>query len=163
MTVRQIVQHPDPVLDARSLPVTVFDTALGQLVRDMVDTMRAAGGIGLAAVQIGVLQRAFIIETDEFNYQVYVNPKLLTHSRRLMGANEGCLSCIGMAQGVVVRPRGIEAVWQGIEGKRVVGRLTGLRARTFLHELDHLNGSLYMARVQPGDFIVGEEPKALRE
>jgi peptide deformylase len=165
MTVRQIVHYEreGAALSGRSAPLTVFGAPLEQLVADLVDTMRHAGGVGLAAVQIGIPLRVFIIETENFGYQAYVNPRLLTHSARLMGFEEGCLSCPNDTLGVVVRPHAIEAVWQNTAGKRCVGRLTGMRARIFLHELDHLNGTLYIERVQPGDFVVGDEPRELRQ
>ena len=165
MTIRQIVHYEreGSTLSGRSAPLTVFGAPLEQLVADLVDTMRHNGGVGLAAVQIGMPLRVFVVETENFGYQAYVNPKLLTHSARLMGFEEGCLSCPDDMPGVVVRPHAIEAVWQGIEGKRRVGRLTGMRARIFLHELDHLNGTLYIERVRPGDFVVGDEPRELRQ
>jgi peptide deformylase len=167
VTVRRIEQSTDALsqLDqySRAVGPQGFGSMLEQLVADMVDTMRAANGAGLAAVQIGVPLRVFVIDTEP-GYQVYVNPRLLSHSNRLDGANEGCLSVDeGGRRDCVVRPRFIEVAWQGIAGKLNVGRLTGLRARVFLHELDHLNGSLFTARVRAGDFVVGEEAKELQQ
>lgn len=158
MNFRYVFQHTDVgnQLQERAEPVTVFDAALAQLAHDMAYTMKEENGIGLAAPQVGIMKRLFVVAIDG-GWQTYVNPRLLTHSRRMDAAYEGCLSCKDMPRGVVHRPRAIEAVWQGIEGKRRVGRLTGLRARVFLHELDHLHGALYTARVQPGEFLIPGE------
>lgn len=164
MNLRYIVQTSDPgnELGNYSEPVTVFDDALAQLATDMAYTMKAENGVGLAAPQVGVNKRLFVIATDD-GWQTYVNPVLLTHNGRLFGMYEGCLSCKGVPHGVVVRPSRITAVWQTVEGKRRVGDISGFRARVFLHELDHLNGSEYTARVKPGDFLLdGETPKELQ-
>lgn len=151
MNIRRIVQHTDLMnqLHEYAEPVTEFDDALAQLATDMAYTMKEHGGVGLAAPQVGVMKRLFVIATEE-GWQTYVNPQPLTYDK-IIPMNEGCLSCVGLEHGIVMRPDKIEAVWQGIEGKRRTGRLIGLRARVFLHELDHLNGTLYSARAVPAE------------
>lgn len=163
MTIRTIIRstEPESILYKYSKPVSDFGPALGQLVADMVDTMRAANGIGLAAPQIGELLRVFIISDSDTEHSVYINPRLLTHSAKLLGFNEGCLS-VDEVPGAVVRPDSVEAIWYGVNGKRNGGRLIGLKARMFLHELDHLNGTLYTSRIKPGEFVIGDKPQPVR-
>lgn len=151
MTIRSVVQTLDVgnELGEYSKDVREFGPELDELVRDLIDTMEHEKGLGLAAPQIGRMKRVFVIADDQraLGARVFVNPILLTHGGRLLPAKEGCLSLKHMPHGVVLRPHAVECVWLGVTGKRHVGRLIGLQARTFLHELDHLNGSVYLDRV----------------
>jgi peptide deformylase len=123
----------DPVLRMRASAVDEFDDALAQLAEDMMDTLRSAQGVGLAANQVGVLKRLFVWEHDD-ERGVFVNPEV---------AEEGCLSFPGLfyptERPLRVRMHGVDA-----HGAPVDQTGEGLRARILLHELDHLNGVLFI-------------------
>lgn len=148
MAVRPLVLAPDPLLAQVSAPVAVFDQALQHLVTDMIDTMYAAEGIGLAAVQVGVLQRVLISDTgrDEEKIrrpQVYVNPIITPLTTELGSYREGCLS-IPKAWGEVQRPQHIKVEYADITGAPQSVELTGLAAVCLQHETDHLEGVLFI-------------------
>ena len=135
------------VLRRRSRPVRVVDRTIRQLVADMRASMRRAGGIGLAAPQIGVPLRVVMADTDAGPLAV-VNPRL----RRRTGAQvgiEGCLSIPGVF-GDVRRARRIEVEGQDVRGRRIALRTRDLLARVFQHEVDHLNGVLF---IDPGRLL----------
>ena len=160
MTIRHIMQLSETGnrLGEVCVPVTEFGLDLQRLVEDLAETMLSAEldgakAVGLAAPQIDVMQRVFVIREDTVQeYSVYVNPRITYHAAKRTGDGqvrqmyEGCMSLKDHAHGLVARPKWIEAIWQGVTGKRNVGRFTGLRARVFAHEMDHLNGTLYVAR-----------------
>jgi len=150
VTPLEIVQHPDPVLRETCAPVTAFDGALGRLAWDMARTMYAAPGRGLAAPQVGVTRRLFVVDTTwkegAPDPMVFVNPVLLSASEETWIAEEGCLS-IPDTPCRVERPVAIALGWQGLDGTGYRGRFEGVAARCVLHELDHLDGVLCIDRV----------------
>ncbi len=134
-----ILVHPDDTLRQLAEEVSTFDSSLRDLARCMRKTIEK-NGIGLAAPQVGVLQRLIIVETPELSLAI-ANPVLVSHSRRLVSIPEGCLSCPGEQVRV---PRWDEIVVSGYDlhgTKRSMG-LTMLDAIVLQHELDHLNGKL---------------------
>ena len=156
MAVREIVVAGDPVLRRRAREVTQFGKPLRDLIADMWDTMRAAPGMGLAAVQIGVPLRVCIIEMPEDENDphsgqkvVLCNPDIVRQSGEELG-EEGCLSVPGWV-GDVVRTTSVTVKGQGPSGKKVRLKATGLLARALQHEIDHLSGVLFVDRVQGPD------------
>jgi len=150
MTARPIVILGDPVLRTQCDPVTVFDAALGRLVDDMFEAMYAAGGVGLAANQIGVGLRLFVFDCGEDggHGQVghVVNPRLVATDGGTLEESEGCLSLPGL---LFPAPR---AGWAAVEGQDRTGapvRVEGERyvARCLQHETDHLDGRVYVDRL----------------
>lgn len=167
MAVHSILRIGDPRLREISQPVESFDTPeLHELVEDMFDTMRAADGAGLAAPQIGVLQRVMIFSVDENSRYpevedvpetVLINPEFTVISEEIDGFWEGCLSVPGM-RGYVERPGKIR--YKGFDqfGKPVAREAQGFHATVFQHEYDHLDGILYTDRlVDPRRFGFVEE------
>jgi len=134
----------DPVLRERAHEVTVFDRSLRKLAKRMIRTMHDAPGVGLAAPQVGVLQRLLVYDVDD-DPQVLVNPVLDEFSDGTEEADEGCLSVPGVTmpveRPVSVRVRGFDA-----QGEAVDFRAEGFEARVILHENDHLDGVLITDR-----------------
>ena len=151
MAVLPIVEVPDPRLRVVSQPVTAFNDTLRALVADLIETMYAAHGIGLAAIQIGVDQRVLVIDLQEErdaedkpirDPHAYINPEVLEVSDELSVYNEGCLS-IPEQYAEVARPARCRVRWQDQMGKRHEAELEGLLATCMQHEIDHLNGVLF--------------------
>ena len=167
MDVRPICQFPEPVLTRKTLKVTTFDASLPPLVEEMIEAMRLANGVGLAANQIGVPLMLCVIEIpEEEDVRVFVNPELVSQEgeRRLY---EGCLSVAGY-QGVVSRSQRVKVRYQDLQGRK--HRLTAkdnLLAQALEHEIGHLNGHLYIEHLVERDAIwklsEGPPPKYARE
>lgn len=149
MSVLPIRIFGDPVLRERASEVTEFDERLARLGNDLLDTMRHGGGAGLAANQVGVLQRLFaweIAETeeaDEPSNGVYVNPEVLEVSEETQYGEEGCLSFPGLFY-PTERPLRARLRAQDVTGASFERTGEGMLARVFLHEIDHLNGVLFI-------------------
>jgi peptide deformylase len=155
MAIRRIYETPDPVLRQISKPVEVFDAALRALVADMFETMYQAPGIGLAAVQVGVPIRLLVIDLQEpedrddpesetvRDPRVFINPEILWHSDTEVPYTEGCLS-VPEQYAEVMRPDKIRARWQDAKGKAYEEDIDGLLAVCLQHEMDHLNGVLFI-------------------
>jgi peptide deformylase len=145
VTVLPIRTLGDPVLRERAVPVETFDDALRRLADDMVETMHAAPGVGLAANQVGVRLACFVYDDRDGNAGFVANPELsgLEDEETI---DEGCLSVPGpyhpTSRALKVRLRGFD-----LEGKPLDVRAEGLLARIFQHETDHLNGKLYLDRL----------------
>jgi peptide deformylase len=146
VSLAQIRQYPDPVLRMRAREVESFDTELQQLAERMAGLMTGADGAGLAATQVGVLRRVFVIRLGENgDVATLVNPELVWRSDELVVDDEGCLSL----QGVLVpveRPASVRVAAKSPEGEDVTLELEGLEARACQHELDHLEGVLTIDR-----------------
>lgn len=143
MAIRMIVKHPDPVLRERAREVTKFNANLHKLLDDLADTMYDARGVGLAAPQIGILKRAFVVDAgDEHGLIELVNPEIVLREGEQFGP-EGCLSIPGL-QGDVRRAKRVVIRGQDRYGNPVEYEGTDLLARAFQHELDHLNGVLFI-------------------
>ncbi len=145
MPVRPIRLYGDPVLRQRCRPVTQFDDALERLVTDLMDTCRLPGRAGLAAPQIGVDLRVFAYNVDGSEGYV-VNPELVSADGRMEGP-EGCLSIPGL---FVETPRAARATVRGadVHGEPIEFGGSGLLARCLQHETDHLDGTLFVNRLQ---------------
>ena len=147
MTVRPILTAPDPRLKAVSKDVETVDSAIRALIDDMTDSMYAADGIGLAAVQIGVPKRVLVIDLDQKegrkNPVAYINPKILWASEEMATFEEGCLS-VPEVWDDVERPARIKAEYLDLDGKKVELEADGMLATCLQHEMDHLNGVLFI-------------------
>jgi peptide deformylase len=153
MAVREIVLMGDPVLREVAEEVEVFDDELRSLVRDMFATMYNAEGIGLAAPQIGISSRILVIdlrrEEEEDDEQiVLVNPRLTWRSDDSKKESEGCLSIPGLEE-VVERHAEVRVEGQDSRGEPVKLKADALLARALQHEIDHLDGVLFLDRVSP--------------
>ena len=144
----QIRQYPDVALRMRAREVTEFDEFLIQLVERLADLMHDAQGVGLAATQLGVLQRVFVFEPDEEPMRAVVNPRLTIDDRERLVEEEGCLS---LQEVRVPVQRATKVVLEGKDpnGDDVRYELEGLAARVVQHENDHLDGVLTIDRTDP--------------
>lgn len=145
MGVLPILRYPDPCLRRVALPVGRVDAGVRRLAADMLETIYAAPGRGLAGPQVGVPRRIFVIDVTwkegARTPRVLIDPELVDASDALHAGAEGCLSIPGLAV-AVTRPAEITLRWTDLDGARCTGRLTGAEAVCAQHELDHLNGRL---------------------
>ena len=143
MAVLQMRVFPDPILRQRARKVTQFDAKLAQLAADMAETMNAHHGVGLAANQVGVLQRMFVVKMEDWDEAlVLVNPEIMRREG-LREVEEGCLSLPGY-RGMVNRAERIRVRYQDVTGKQQRLRAECMLAQAIEHETDHLNGILYI-------------------
>ncbi len=149
MAVRPICAYPEAVLRQQAKPVETIDDELQRLIDDMIETMYAAPGVGLAGPQVGISLRLFVVDVtsgqDASALQTYINPEIVSTEGR-MREEEGCLSVVGVTG---VTPRAERVVLRGLnrEGATVETEADGLLARAFQHELDHLDGRLFFDRM----------------
>ena len=141
MAIRKIVTLGDDVLRKTSRPVVKFDEKLWQLLDDMKETMEKADGVGLAAVQVGVLRRAIVIDVGDGLIEL-INPEIIETSGEQEG-QEGCLQVPGRF-GIVKRPNYVKLRAQNRKGQWRLYEGTELKARCFCHEIAHLDGQLYI-------------------
>ena len=147
MALRNVVKLGDPILNKVSRKVEKFDEKLGILIDDMLETLYKENGVGLAAVQVGILKRVVVVDIGEGPMEL-VNPEI-TLTEGEQREQEGCLSLPGK-WGVTVRPMKVQVKAQDRNGKWQVFTGEGLKARAFCHELDHLDGVLFTTRVPDG-------------
>ena len=157
MAVGKIRIYGDPCLKEPSAPVTDFNQHLAGLVRDMAETMYGNRGIGLAAPQLGANERVFVADTDWVDedggtpsgarhLKVFVNPEILWESQDDSAMSEGCLS-LPEIEGEVYRPNSIRLRWRDQAGNTHERLMEGIEARCVQHELDHLDGILFVDRM----------------
>ncbi len=151
MSERRIVIYGEAVLREVSEAVDEINRQVKDLVSDMVDTLKKAKGLGLSAVQIGVLKRVFIVDLTAVDLtetlRVFINPEILETSGEAE-MEEGCLSFPGIYQ-KIVRPAVVKVKATDLEGREFVLEAKGMAARAILHEYDHLEGKLYIDRMTP--------------
>ena len=147
MTIRPIIIHPDPRLKKKCDLITCFDTSLKDLSDDMFETMYNAPGIGLAASQIGVISQIFVMDCalkeEKPNPLVFINPIVSWSSEETFTHNEGCLS-IPEQYDDVTRPAVVRVSYQNLDGKASKSLCEGIEATCVQHEIDHLNGKLFI-------------------
>jgi peptide deformylase len=151
MPVLPIVKYPEPVLEEATEEVTSFDESLRELARSMVETMHSAPGIGLAAPQVGRSERLAVVDlsvgTEERDLLVLVNPRVLEEEGEVR-EEEGCLSFPDLTL-IVPRPQRVVVEAWNLEGERFTVEGEELLARCLHHEIDHLDGVLFIDRVSP--------------
>lgn len=158
MALRKIMIEGEPVLTKVSRPVTAFDSKLHTLLDDMKQTLEDAGGVGLAAPQVGILRRVVVVDTGEEMLEL-VNPEILETSGEQNGP-EGCLSVPGR-YGMVKRPNQVRVRAQDRDGNWFEVEGEGLMARCFCHECEHLDGHLYTEKVSR--FLTDQEMAAISD
>ncbi len=175
MSLMSIIEIPDPVLRAQSAPVERVDDELRRLIADMFETMYKAPGIGLAAVQVAVPRRLLVIDLQEPESEeedaapvrdprVFINPEILHRSDARKTYNEGCLS-IPDQYAEVERPDIVRARWLDEKGREQEGEFGGLMSVCLQHEVDHLNGVLFIDHLSrlKRDMVVRKVMKARKE
>jgi peptide deformylase len=151
MSIKPILIHPDPRLKKLCVPVASVTGEIGKLAEDMLETMYDAPGVGLAAPQVGVLQRLFVMdcvkeEGESPRPMVLINPEIVAVSDEKNTYEEGCLS-IPEHYAEVTRPKRVALRWLGLDGKLHEDEFDGLWATCAQHELDHLNGKLFIDHI----------------
>jgi peptide deformylase len=149
MAVLNICVVPDPVLRRKAKTIKDIDASVQQLVDNMIDTLHHASGVGLAAPQVGVSLRIAIIEVPEQEVIVLINPEIVKKAGRRV-LPEGCLSIPGY-QGEVVRSEWVKVKAKDREGKEIRIKGEGLLGQAMEHEIDHLDGVLYVDRLESED------------
>ena len=144
MALREIRLEEDPILRKRSKVITEVTDRIKELLEDMVETMEDANGIGLAAPQVGILRRAVVVDIGEGPIKM-INPEILETDGEEIDV-EGCLSVPGRS-GTVSRPVSVKVSYLDVEGKENILNAEGLMARAICHEVDHLDGILYIDRM----------------
>ncbi|MGI5893651.1 MAG: peptide deformylase [Candidatus Merdivicinus sp.] len=157
MALRKIVTGEDPILRKKSREVTEFDQKLATLLGDMAETMYQHEGVGLAAVQVGILKRVVVIDVGEGLLEL-INPVIIK-TRGSQEDSEGCLS-FPNEFGIVERPNEVTVKAQNRDGEEVEYTGTGLLARAFCHEIDHLDGIVFKDHVK--EMLPPERPKRRR-
>jgi peptide deformylase len=146
---RQILTYPDPFLLRKAAPVARVDDRIRELVRDMFETMYAASGIGLAAPQVGVGKRVIVVDVSAVEQEIapiaLVNPEIVERKGQVEGT-EGCLSIPGV-EGIVPRAESVLVRALDPQGQPVQIRAAGLLSRALQHEIDHLDGILFIDRI----------------
>ena len=160
MAIRKIVEIGDDKLRKQCKPVEKFDMRLRVLLKDMADTMYKANGVGLAAPQVGILRRVVVVDVGDGLIEM-VNPEII-HTEGEQTGPEGCLSVPGRS-GVVTRPNIVTVRYQDRDGVEYEATAEEFLARAFCHEIDHLDGTLYVDKMDreifPGDeeYDTGDE------
>ena len=143
MALRNILTIGDPQLRKKSRAVTDFNDRLHILIDDMKETLVEANGLGLAAPQIGILRRVVIVVNNDGEYLELVNPEIVARSQETVGAYEGCLS-VPAERGYLERPRKVIVKAQDRDGNSITYNLEEMAARAACHEVDHLDGTLFV-------------------
>lgn len=167
MKILPLVIAPDPLLKQISKPVEKIDEALRQFMKDMVNTMYYEHGVGLAAVQVGLLKRILVIDVDykiedhdhhhhhgdcggihvtNTNPRYFINPEIIEFSKECSAYDEGCLSFPG-ARSEVVRPSKVKVKYLDFNGQEKIEEMEGLLATCIQHEMDHLNGITFVDHI----------------
>ena len=148
MTKLKIIKYPDPFLKQKCFPVTSYDKELKVFAEDMLKTMYESEGIGLSAIQVGVLKRIIVIDISEELKKplILVNPVIRPSSSKFLEFKEGCLSFPGIYESVK-RNEEIAVDYNSIEGKKLSMKATGLLSICIQHEVDHLEGVVFLDRL----------------
>jgi len=151
MAIRPVVVYPNEVLTRPTRPVDPAEEDLRELVRDMVETMHAEAGVGLAANQVGDGRRLFVLDIsggeDPDQVQVLINPEIVETKGKQQG-EEGCLSFPGVFESIT-RPEMARVRYTNMEGQSAEQEMHGFPARAVLHEVDHLDGVTFLQRMSP--------------
>ncbi len=157
MAIRTMRHLPDPVLRQKAKRVPAIDSSIQQLIDDMVETMQQANGVGLAAPQVGVSLRVVVVQMPGEEPIAIINPEIVKRAGE-RGVTEGCLSVPGYA-GEIKRSVSVTVKGQDRQGKAIRLKATELMAEALEHELDHLNGILYVDHIESQDKLHKIEPE----
>jgi len=145
-----IVIYPADILRKKASQVETFDSSLNTMVQDMIQTMQGANGVGLAAPQVGLSLRLFVVQVPEEDVRVFINPSILFRSQKQIVMEEGCLS-IPFVCASITRPAKLGVRASHIDGSSFFLEAEAWLARVILHEYDHLEGKLFI------DYLTEEE------
>ena len=159
MTVKIIRHHPDDVLKGKARKVSHIDESIQKLIDDMIETMEQANGVGLAAPQIGIPLRVVVLQLPEEGPIVLINPEIVKRGQEYQ-VTEGCLSVPGLAGDI---KRSVSVTARGLDrsGRVIRIKAEGLMAQAIQHELDHLDGTLFIDRVEDKSKLHPAEPAAI--
>ena len=157
MAIREICHLPNPVLRQKAKRVSTIDKSIQRLIDDMIETMQQAHGAGLAAPQVGVSLRVIVLQMPEEEPRAVVNPKIVKRSGE-QEVVEGCLSFPGYS-GEIKRSESVTIKGLDRQGRAIRIKGTGLMAQALEHELDHLNGMIYIDHLESQDKLYKVEPK----
>lgn len=163
MAILPLCYHPDPVLRQKAKKVSRIDSSLQKLIDDMIETMRAVSGVGLAAPQVGISLRLAVIELPPpatSGLIVLINPEIIDRSGE-QEVEEGCLSLPGF-RGHLKRSLKVTARARDRHGKEITVKGEGLMAEALEHEVDHLAGTLYFDHIKEGDTPYPIEPMEVK-
>ncbi len=147
MPIRTIIRYPDPRLALPAQPVTVFDAALRELAADLLDTMRAAPGIGITAPHLGISLRVVVLDLDASDgARTYVNPQIIWASDEMILHREGSVSMPGVSDEVQRHAR-VRISYRDLDGDARTEESDGLRAVCHQHEIDQLDGIFWIKRL----------------
>jgi peptide deformylase len=161
----KIAKYPDTVLRKTAKPVVEFNDVLTKLADDMAKVMYQDDGVGLAAPQVSIGQRVFVVGLGEGQYKAYINPEITFYSKDKITNEEGCLS-LPEIFGNVTRPKKIHIKYQDLEGKKHKEKLSSFESLVAQHEFDHLNGILFIDRaekISKGQEVLDEMKAKLNE
>ena len=144
MAIRNIVIEGDPILNKVCRKVEKFDEKLFVLLNDMKETLKKADGVGLAAPQVGILRRVVIVDIGDGLIEL-INPEIIEQSGEQREV-EGCLSC-PQKWGITIRPMKVKVKAYNRYGEEFIVKGSGLKAKAFCHEIDHLNGILFTSKI----------------
>lgn len=150
-----IITNPNPLLGQKSKKITRIDDSIKKLAADMAETMEGYGdknetGVAIAAVQVGVPLRMTVVQNDEGGYTAIINPEIVKHSADELEETEGCMS-VPKKYGNVKRYKKIKVRGLGLDGKKIEFKAEGFKARVLQHEIDHMDGKLFLHKVEPNE------------
>jgi len=150
----KIITHPNPLLLEKSKKITRIDDSIKKLVADMTETMESYGdkhesGVAIAAIQVGVPLRMTVVK-DKDGYLAIINPEVVKHSNEYIEETEGCMS-VPLKYGPVKRYKKIKIRGLNLDGKKIEIKAEGFQARVLQHEIDHMNGKLFLNHVNEKD------------
>ncbi|CDE24241.1 peptide deformylase 1 [Clostridium sp. CAG:440] len=156
MAIRKLRYEGDEILKKKSREVEQIDDRMQELIDDMIETMHKYNGVGLAAVQVGILKRLLVIDLyDDTGVIVMINP-IIIKEKGEQEVDEGCLSFPNKFA-KVIRPKEVVAEYTNREGKRMKIKAKDLLAQAICHEVDHLNGEVFVDKIVPGTMEYAEE------
>jgi peptide deformylase len=146
----KIITHPNPLLAERSKKINRIDDSIKKLASDMAETMKSYGdehevGVAIAAIQVGVPLRMTVVKNDN-EYLAIINPEIVKHSKEELEETEGCMS-VPKKYGPVKRFKKVKVRGLSLDGKKIEIKAEGFQARVLQHEIDHMNGKLFLNRV----------------
>jgi peptide deformylase len=165
----EIIQYPNPLLAGKSKRISILDDSIKNLAADMAETMKGYGseeeaGVAIAAVQVGVPIRMTVVRDDELpeGYFVLINPEIVKGSKGEIIDLEGCMS-VPLKYGRVARHEKLKVKGTDLDGHKIEIKAEGLMARILQHEIDHMNGLLFLNHVEPGElYRLNEEGKLVK-